>query len=317
MNVLLVYPLVFVVTSISLFFRPARVAILPQLVEDDELVTANSALWVGETIADVISFPIAGLFVVLLAEALPLAFWLDAATYLASAVLLGTIVVRPAAARDMAAEVSASDPAQLTTGFVAELRAGWHFLRATRPSWRTRSRRRSRSSRSAILLAITSIWAYQVFSGAKVGWEGAWGLVEAGSAAGNLIGGFAIGLVGSRVLKGRLIIAGYAVWGFLTILLALSGDLTLAVGISFGAGIANMAFIIPSQALFQQRTPSHLMGRVVSFRFALVFGSMTLAMGVGSILTAFVPAATVIAFGGLVAMIAGLSGLFVPALRDA
>ena len=59
------------------------------------------------------------------------------------------------------------------------------------------------------------------------------------------------------------------------------------------------------------------MGRVVSFRFALVFGSMTLAMGVGSILTAFVPAATAFVGGGLIAMVAGLSGLFVPALRDA
>ena len=316
-NVLLVYPMIFVVTSISLFFRPARVAILPQLVEDDELVTANSALWVGETIADVLSFPIAGLFVVFLAEALPLAFWLDAATYLASAVLLGTIVVRPAPARDTAAEVSASDPAQLTTGFVAELRAGWHFLRADKTLLSNTIQAAIAQIAVGILLAITSIWAYQVFSGAKVGWEGAWGLVEAGSAAGNIIGGLAIGLVGSRVLKGRLVIAGYAGWGVPTVLLALSGDLTLAVGISFGAGIANMAFIIPSQALFQQRTPSHLMGRVVSFRFALVFGSMTLAMGVGSILTAFVPAATVIAFGGLVALIAGLSGLFVPALRDA
>ena len=32
-NVVLVYPLIFIVTSISIFFRPARVAILPQLVE--------------------------------------------------------------------------------------------------------------------------------------------------------------------------------------------------------------------------------------------------------------------------------------------
>ena len=53
-----------------------------------------------------------------------------------------------------------------------------------------------------------------------------------------------------------MIIAGYAVWGFLTILLALTGNLTLAVGFSFGTGIANMVFVIPSQTLFQQRTPS-------------------------------------------------------------
>ena len=85
-NLLLVYPLVFLVTSISIFFRPARVAILPRIVREDELLTANSAMWVGETIADVIGYPLAGIFVAFLGAALPLAFWFDAATYVASAV---------------------------------------------------------------------------------------------------------------------------------------------------------------------------------------------------------------------------------------
>ncbi|MEO6207911.1 MAG: MFS transporter, partial [Candidatus Limnocylindrales bacterium] len=58
-NVFLVYPLVFLLTTISIFFRPARIAILPRIVEKDELVTANSALWVGETVADVVGYPLA------------------------------------------------------------------------------------------------------------------------------------------------------------------------------------------------------------------------------------------------------------------
>ena len=92
------------------------------------------------------------------------------------------------------------------------------------------------------------------------------------------------------MLKGRLIIAGYVVWGFLTILLALSGNLALAVGISFGAGHREHGLHHPEPGALPGADASHLIGRVVSFRFALVFGSMTLAMGVGSILTAFVPA---------------------------
>jgi hypothetical protein len=81
-NIWLAYPLVFVVTTISIFFRPARVAILPRIVREDELLTGNSALWVGETIVDVIGFPLAGLFVALLANNLSVAFWFDSATYL-------------------------------------------------------------------------------------------------------------------------------------------------------------------------------------------------------------------------------------------
>ena len=53
-----------------------------------------------------------------------------------------------------------------------------------------------------------------------------------------------------------MIIAGYAIWGFLTFL-SLSGNLALALGIAFGSGIANMLFVIPSQTLFQERTPGN------------------------------------------------------------
>ena len=94
-NILIVYPLVFAITSVSIFFRPARVAALPRIVRDDDLLTANSAMWIGETIADVIvGYPLAAIFVGFLGSALPLAFWLDAATYAASAALIATIVVR-------------------------------------------------------------------------------------------------------------------------------------------------------------------------------------------------------------------------------
>ena len=46
-------------------------------------------MWVGETLADVIGYPLAGIFVALLGSAVPIAFWFDSATYLASAALLG------------------------------------------------------------------------------------------------------------------------------------------------------------------------------------------------------------------------------------
>ena len=94
-NVWLAYPVVFLITTISIFFRPARQAILPRIVPEEDLLPANSAMWVGETLADVINYPIAGVFVVFLQSSLALAFWFDAVTYLASAALLATMVVPP------------------------------------------------------------------------------------------------------------------------------------------------------------------------------------------------------------------------------
>jgi hypothetical protein len=59
------------------------------------------------------------------------------------------------------------------------------------------------------------------------------------------------------------------------------------------------------------------MGRVVSFRFALVFGGMSIAMAVGGVFTAALGPGPVIAAAGLISIAAGLSGLLVRALREA
>jgi len=131
------------------------------------------------------------------------------------------------------------------------------------------------------------------------------------------VGGFAIGLIGARLAKGRMVIVGYATWGLMVFLFAITDHLALALGLSFGQGVANMVFVIPSQTLFQQRVPADLMGRVVGLRFSLVFGSMAIAMGVGGLLTQVAAVTTVIAAFGLITMLAGLAGLLVPAVRDA
>ncbi|HWH24275.1 MAG TPA: MFS transporter, partial [Candidatus Limnocylindria bacterium] len=65
-NVLLVYPLVFLITTVSLFFRPAKTAMIPRLVRKDDLMAANSATWTADTLADIAGFPLAGLFVAFL-----------------------------------------------------------------------------------------------------------------------------------------------------------------------------------------------------------------------------------------------------------
>jgi MFS transporter, DHA3 family, macrolide efflux protein len=96
----------------------------------------------------------------------------------------------------------------------------------------------------------------------------------------------------------------------------MSGDLVPVLGLSLAIGLANMVFLIPSQTLFQERTPPHLMGRVVSFRFAMVFGAMTLAMGFGGVLADMVGVTAVMALSGIIAMAAGLAGLLFPAVRD-
>ena len=328
-NILFVYPLVFVLTTISIFFRPARVAILPRIVRRDELLTANSALWVGETMADVIGYPLAGLFVVALGPALPIAFWLDGATYAASALLLSTLVVRGGEHAseaiadqdedDEAPEPEVVDPGadEAEPGFFGELKAGWRFLRREPVLLANTIQATVAQLTVGVLLAMTPVYAKAVFGEGTPGWQAVYAFIETGVGAGNLLGGFLIGLIGMRFAKGHMVIAGYTIFGLMITLLALTGNLALVIGFAFGSGVANMVFVIPSQTLFQERTPGHLMGRVVGFRFALVFGAMTFAMALSGVLAEVISVTVVLAAFGLVTMATGLVGLFVPAVRDA
>jgi MFS family permease len=195
--------------------------------------------------------------------------------------------------------------------------AGWAFLRNETVLLANTLQGAVGQFALGIVIALTPSFAQANFAGSTFGWQAAYGFLETGLGLGNLVGGFVIGLIGARFAKGRMVIAGYALWGLFIFLFALSGNLGVAIGLAFGQGVANMVFIIPSQTLFQERTPSELMGRVVGFRFALVFGSMTIAMFLGSVLGQVVGPAPVMAVFGLVTVGAGLAGLLVPAVRDA
>ena len=314
-NIYLIYPLVFLITSISIFFRPARVAILPRLVRQDELVTANSAMWAGETFADVIGYPLAGIFVAFLGAALPLAFWLDAATYAASAILIASIAVPSLKRRRETA--NAADAAEQDAGVFAEMREGFRFLRSDPVLFGNTIQATLGQFGLGLITALTPIFVRDVLAPPGVDPKAAYAFLETAIGVGNLVGGFAIGLIGARLMKGMTVNVGFILWGITLVAFALSGNLLLDFAILFGQGVANMVYVIPSQVLFQERTPADMIGRVVGFRFALVFGGMTLAMAIGGLLATVVGTAPVLVVGGIVTILAGAGGLLVKEMRAA
>jgi MFS family permease len=327
-DVWLAYPLVFLITTVSIFFRPARIAILPRIVRDEDLLPANSALWVGETLADVVNYPLAGLFVVFLAGSLPMAFWFDAATYLASAALLATMVVPPLVARvrGVADDVAVAHPepgsaaggpaVESVSSIRRDMQAGWAFLRHEAVLLANTLQGALGQFAIGIVTVTSPILALQVLTPGDE-WKATYAFMETAIGVGNLVGGFLLGLVTARIPRGRLVIAGYTAFGLLLVGLGVTSSVPVVLGILFGVGIANIAFVIPSQTLFQERTPPELMGRVVSFRFALVFGSMSVAMAVAGIFSDAVGPGPVILAAGVLSTIAGLGGLLFRSVRDA
>ena len=142
--------------------------------------------------------------------------------------------------------------------------------------------------------------------------------METAIGIGSLVGGFMLGAVASRPPKGKLIIGAYIAFGLGAMAVGLVDSIPLVLGLFFGIGGGQHGVRDPEpDAVPGARTPPELMGRVVSLRFALVFGGMSLAMALAGVAMTAVGAGPVIFAAGIVSIIAGVAGLFVRAVRDA
>ncbi len=317
-NVVYAYPLVFAITAVSMFFRPARFVVIPRVVGRDELQPANSASWVAESLADIVGYPLAGLFVAFLAANfaanLALAFWFDSATYVVSAVLILGVTIPPLVRE---AVERAPGLRAAVAGFRDELVGGWHFLRAERALFANTLVSMVGQLSIGATIALTVVYARDVLDGRFIGYPANYAALDGAIGLGNLLGGLAVGVVTARIRRGWLIGLGYVAMGIFTALLAATGNVLAAAALMFGTGVANMVFVIPTQTIFQERTPETMLGRVIGFRFSVVFGAITLAMGVSGYLAEMVGVAAVLAgFGGLTSL-AGIVALLHPAIREA
>jgi len=113
----------FVLAMFAALFSPARLALLPTLVHPDQLLRANSLTNAAGTIASLLGFVIGGKLV---AWHLVYAMYIDAGTFLLSAVFLILMrLQRPAAAIPVAPD-GASAPAK--PGFIADFTEGIRYI---------------------------------------------------------------------------------------------------------------------------------------------------------------------------------------------
>ncbi len=309
-NIALVYPIVFAVTTVSLFFRPAKAVVVPRLVAEEDLVAANAAVWTGETLADIAGYPLAGLLVGVLGTNLWLAFLLDSTSYLFSAGLLLAIAIPPVA-RVMGPKVAGA-----VRQFLADLRDGWRVLRNQPTLFQNTIVSTIAQLSVGTTIALTIVYGRDALDGKLIPFPQNYAAIDAIIGVGNLVGGFAVGAIGARMRKGHLVVGGFIFMGLGVIVMGLTQNILIALAASFVVGVFNLVYVIPTQALFAELTPPGFMGRVVAFRSSLVFGAMTLSMGVSSVAAEHIPVGTVIAASGAVTLVAGLIGALLPAVRD-
>jgi MFS family permease len=304
----LVYAIALVVATVGLLFRPAKTAIVPLIVDEERLVTANSASSVNETLADLLGYPVAAAIVASLAGLIGAAFVLDSATYVVSAFLIWAMAVPRQ-------ELNA-DPFSVRAVW-REMAEGWRFL--THQAELLANTVVSTVAQLAFGAEIVCslIYAQSVLDQAVLPFPQNYGWLMASLGLGSVVGGVAIGWLAADAPKGPMTIAGFIGLGAAMVGVGLTTSPQVAIALFFAIGVANMLYLVPTITLFQELTPQRLFGRVVSSRQALTFGAMALSMGLAGWLAGILGAATVLMLGGGLIAVAGLGGLLVPAMRNA
>ncbi|MDQ2914561.1 MAG: MFS transporter, partial [Chloroflexota bacterium] len=295
---LVAYVLVFAAAACGAIFNPARLALVPRIVDPSDLPAANSLIYSTDRAVEVLGAVAAGLLVAAIGER---AFYVDALSFLASGVLLWRVQLdeeaRPLAVRSLGRETL----------------EGIRFL------WRHTVLRANTLLSLACQLSIPVVSSlapslvFRRFAGGdpQLG-ASLFGAAEGAIAVGALVGGVYLGPRLSHLAKGRLILGGFAIYGLVLIALALAPTFELALLLFVLGGVANVVFYVPNITLSQELAPSGLRARVFGTRIALLNLSWLPIIVLSGALADVVGVSLLIAVAGAVTLVSAVIGAFIP-----
>lgn len=267
----IVYLVGFIESTLSNFFRPAESALLPTLVGEEHLISANSLNSLNDNLARIAGPAIGGLLLGVFG--LNSVILVDAISYLLAAMLITLLVVeRVAKSADTRAAVR-SVSAQFGRVW-QELVDGLKVIKD------------SRILASAFLVIGIALFGDAIMSAVMVvfvqdvmdlGAEG-FGWILTARGFGGLLGGLLLAQLGQRFSTTQLIAGGLTLSGVLILVMIAFPTLIIALPIMVLVGIPLIAWIVSLQTIFQQATADEYRGRVFG-----TFGMVTaLLMAVGA-----------------------------------
>ncbi|MBI4278352.1 MAG: MFS transporter [Armatimonadetes bacterium] len=267
-SIVLVYVDLFLMSLASTFFRPARHAVVPQIVERHHLLPANSFFATVEQGSEVVGPVIAGLLIVRLGYAG--ALYVDALSYLMSALLIAGTVL-PDGSR---AEATVAD----TSSVWQDARDGFQYL------WS------DGVQRSLFVMLFLGNWVAGLTSlqtplakGVLRISDDQFGVFNSVWGMGFILSSLFIGWYGRGIPKAWLIIGGYVGWIGGTAFMGVSPSYHTLLASGFVVGFANIMWVIAVATVLMERTPKVLLGRVIATRqvgLGIVRSGALLAFGV-------------------------------------
>jgi len=301
-------PLAFVFAAVlacgicSAIFNPARVAIIPTLLGKEHLARGNSLVYATDRAVEIAGGLAGGILVATIGSS---AFFVDAATFALSAMLLSRVAVAERARR-------------LTwSRLFSEAQEGLVLLRRSAVLWSNTVFSLAAQVCNPIINGLTPAFIIQRFAGNDPGIGAVeYGISEAAIAAGAVLGSAVLPKYASRLRKGQLLVLGFGATGALVLLIALSYSFVVTVVLFALLGVANVAFYVPMVTIFQEGTAPETRARVFGARIALTNLSWLPLIFVGGALADIYGPAPLIALAGLATLLAAVVGSRVRAVVE-
>ncbi|MFH1407363.1 MAG: MFS transporter [Candidatus Omnitrophota bacterium] len=299
-----VYIIVFSVFALGCLFIPARLSIIPSLVTGDKLLLANSLSSTTSVVAAFIGFAVGGIIVEFIGPRG--AFYIDAATYLMSALLVTFIVSR---------KKILPDKAVLKKSILRDIKEGMVYLKEHHHA------RYVADVLVLLMAAAGSIYAVGiVFIQERFG-----SITKDLSILGVFLGtGFFIsamsyGRFGHKIEKSRAISAGLFASGILvcafTIVVKVYANYALIASTIFLIGFAVAPVVISSNTLIHEITRDELRGRVFTSLGALMSASLLVFMFLSSYIAEANKKMWVLIGAGIIMAAFGAWSYFFPSLN--
>ena len=254
----IVYVVAAVEACLAAVVNPAKQALVPRLVERDELGSGNALMAVAENMARLIGSPLGGLAFAVVG--LPGVVLVDAASYLVSAALVAAS--RPAAAPHPTPGAAAHPLAR--RHLLREWVEGLRLIRRMRPLGAATGITALGEVAQGIFLVLFIVYATHVLGFGDAGV----GLLRGVQAIGGVIGGLLTGVLIRRLTPRTMVGLGYLLFGAISLLTWNLAPVTTALGVYVGlfiaVGIPGVATSTGMITIIQRTAPPEAMGRVVA-----------------------------------------------------
>jgi MFS family permease len=293
----LVYAVAIAQATIGQFFIPAKSALMPRLVGEDELVPANALNSLSDNLTRLVGPALGGALYGLVG--LSTVVVIDATSFIISGALLALIAV-PAGAAE-----TRKDAARGVAAVWGEWIAGLRIVRQDRVLTGVFVMLGIAMINEGILVSLLVPFVKDVLGGsaAQLGW------LMSAQAIGGVIGGLLIGKVGGRIHPLRLIALCGALDGLLLLIIINGGSLALALVLIAIAGVPVVGFFVSAQTLAQQRTEDKYRGRVFG-AFGTVAALMTLlGILISGVLGDYLGIVATMSLGSVLYIVAGVVAL--------